>query len=516
VAHGFVDFLAQTGQRWWQVLPLGPTGGMNSPYQSPSTFAGNPLLISPEGMVEQGWLSARDLPDRTVRASNQVDFRAVARVKNALLRRAFQKSARHDRDFEDFLAQGAHWLDDYGLFMALKQTSGGRPWYEWEPGLVARKAAVLARWRDKLAATVRYHQFVQYVFFQQMQRLRGKCCEKQLKLIGDIPIFVAHDSADVWSRPDLFFLDKRGRPIVQAGVPPDLFSTTGQLWGNPLYHWEVHQKEGFSWWINRLEALLQWVHLIRIDHFRGFEAYWEVPGKAKTAVSGHWVPGPGAAFFKALEQRFAELPLIAEDLGVITPEVEALRDLFGLPGMRILQFGFASNANEEKHLPHRFIPHCLVYTGTHDNDTSKGWLTSTKVQTTQSPEEVKAERAFALRYLGTSGDDFSWDMIRLALGSVANIAIIPMQDLLGLDSRARMNVPGKAKGNWGWRFQAAQLDSAVKDRLAELTAVFGRWNGAIPCHLDPRRVSVLGVPRAARARPGEKRPGNVVLGVSGR
>jgi 4-alpha-glucanotransferase len=499
-AHAFVDFLAQTGQRFWQVLPLGPTGGMNSPYQSHSSFAGNPLLISPEAMIEQGWLSAGDCPERAVRARDQVDFPAVRRLKQGLLRRAFQKSASNDRGFEDFLARSAHWLEDFGLFMALKETSGGRPWYNWEPGLVTRKSSVLARWRDKLAVTVRYHQFIQYMFDIQLQRLRCKCLEKQVKLIGDIPIFVALDSADVWSRPDLFFLDRRGRPIVQAGVPPDLFSSTGQLWGNPLYRWEVHQAEGFSWWIDRLKALLQWVDLIRIDHFRGLEAYWEVPGKAKTAAKGRWIPGPGAAFFKALQERFAELPLIAEDLGVITPQVEALRDLFGLPGMRILQFGFASGGNEEKHLPHRFVHHCVVYTGTHDNDTSLGWLTSTQVQTTQSAEQVKAERAFALRYLGTSGADFSWDMIRLAMGSVADIAIIPMQDLLGLDSRSRMNVPGKAAGNWGWRYQAAQLESTVKDRLAELTAVFGRWNGTIPGHFDPHRLTRLAAPRAVRAR----------------
>ncbi len=321
-----------------------------------------------------------------------------------------------------------------------------------------------------------------------MQSLRRKCGERDIKLIGDIPIFVAHDSADVWARPELFYLDARGRTTVQSGVPPDYFSATGQLWGNPLYHWEVHQREGFSWWTERLTALLHWVDLIRIDHFRGFEAYWTVDGKAKTAARGQWIKAPGSAFFQALRQRFVDLPLIAEDLGVITPEVEALRDEFGLPGMRVLQFGFTSSPDDEKHLPHLFVPHCIVYTGTHDNDTSRGWITSEHVQTTQSREQVQAERAYALRYSGGSVKNFHWDMIRLALGSIAEVAIIPMQDLLGLDSLARMNIPGKAEGNWGWRYRAGQLTTRVQDQLASLTAVYGRWNGPIPARFDPHHA----------------------------
>ncbi len=322
-----------------------------------------------------------------------------------------------------------------------------------------------------------------------MQSLRKRCAEKSVYLIGDIPIFVAHDSADVWSRPDLFFLDAQGRTTVQAGVPPDYFSQTGQLWGNPLYRWEAHQKEGFAWWIDRLAALLKWVDRIRVDHFRGFEAYWEVNGKAKTAEKGRWVEAPGTAFFKALQQRFVDLPLIAEDLGLITPQVEALRDEFGLPGMRVLQFGFSSSAADEKHLPHEFIPHCLVYTGTHDNDTTRGWLLSKHAQTTLSAEQVRTERAYALRYLASTGKEFHWDMIRLAISSIAEIAIIPLQDTLGLDSSARMNIPGKAEGNWGWRFRAGQLTAKVKDRLASLTALYSRWNGAAPARFDPHHVA---------------------------
>ncbi len=380
-----------------------------------------------------------------------------------------------------------------GLMIMPCSRHSGRP-TEARPGISGSPRSLRgrqARWRrcqEKLGASIRYHQFVQYVFETQMQSLRNKCAERAVNLIGDIPIFVAHDSADVWARPDLFFLDARGRPTFQAGVPPDYFSETGQLWGNPLYRWEAHQKEGFAWWIDRLTALLRWVDLIRIDHFRGFEAYWEVEGKAKTAVNGRWVQAPGTAFFKALQQRFVDLPLIAEDLGVITPQVEALRDEFGLPGMRVLQFGFSTNAEDEKYLPHRFVPHCVVYTGTHDNDTSRGWLTSKHVQTTLSADRVQTERAYALRYLGSTVKNFHWDMISLAFSSIAEIAIIPMQDLFGLDSSSRMNVPGRAEGNWGWRFRTPQLTAKLKEHLAALTAVYSRWNGPIPARLDPRHL----------------------------
>jgi 4-alpha-glucanotransferase len=487
-AHRFVDFLAETGQRWWQVLPLGPTGGMNSPYQSHSSFAGNPLLISPEWIVEKGRLDRSSLEGPPGFPADHVDFRAVAKFKEGLLRRAFETARADDPAFQEFLAANAGWLEDYALFMALKDASDGLPWFEWEPELVTRKPATLARWKNRLADDVRYHQFVQFVFDVQIKDLRKACAEKGIGLIGDIPIFVAHDSADVWARPDLFFLDKRGRPTCVAGVPPDYFSATGQLWGNPLYRWDVHAADGYAWWIDRLCALLTQVDMIRIDHFRGFEAYWEVPGKAKTAAKGRWVPGPGAAFFQALQKRFANLPLIAEDLGLITPAVRALRDQFDLPGMRVLQFGFDTSAEAEEYLPHRYVPHCVAYTGTHDNDTAVGWMTSSHVQTTQSTATVRAERAYALRYAGSNGKEFHWDMIRLALASIADIAILPMQDILGLDSRARMNVPGKAEGNWAWRFLAQQLRPKTKSKLADLTAVYSRWNGTPPNELDPHFV----------------------------
>jgi 4-alpha-glucanotransferase len=514
-AYRFVEFLAETGQGWWQFLPLGPTGRGSSPYESPSAFGGNPLLISLEAMAEKGWLDPRELPGDLHLGGQKADFAAAAAIKHKLLEQAFERFRFTDPDFVKFTQTNAYWLDDYALFEAIKEATGGKPWFRWVPGLAKRDPATLARWREKLASRVRYHQFLQFVFDTQMQAFREACLLKNIHLMGDIPIFVAHDSADVWAHPDLFYMDKQGGMTYQAGVPPDLFSRTGQLWRNPLYRWEAHQKEGFSWWFGRLSKLWKWVSAIRIDHFRGFEAYWEVPGRAKTAANGRWVKAPGVAFFKALQKRFVDLPLVAEDLGVITPEVDALRDQFSLPGMRVLQFGFSTTPSEEKFLPHRFVSHCVVYTGTHDNDTSVGWLTTTQAQTTQSADEIKAERSYALRYVGTSGKEFHWDMIRLALGSVADLAIIPMQDLLGLDTSARMNVPGTPEGNWAWRFETSQLTPEVKGRLAELTAIFARWNGPIPSQLDPHYVAGR-APTPEATKPAKKTGRTVVSGKSKR
>ncbi len=377
----------------------------------------------------------------------------------------------------------------YALYQSLKDVHGGLPWYQWEPELVRRDPAALADWRERLKEGISYHSFVQYAFEIQWQALRAACRQRGVMLMGDVPIFVAHDSADVSARPDLFYLDDHGQPLVVAGVPPDYFSETGQLWGNPLYKWEVHAAEDYSWWVSRLSFLLARVDVVRIDHFRGFEAYWEIPAGSHTAASGRWVPGPGRHFFEALRRRLGSLPVVAEDLGLITPGVEALRDEFGLPGMRILQFGFGPDQGADKDLPHRHVPHCVVYTGTHDNDTTKGWFTSTEIATTQTPEVIEAERAFALRYLQSDGHEFHWDMIRLAFSSVADTAIIPLQDILGLDSRARMNTPGTAQGNWRWRFRKGQIEAHTRDRLGQLTAIFSRWNGVIPQGKDPRKNS---------------------------
>jgi 4-alpha-glucanotransferase len=490
-AHAFVHFLAETGQRWWQMLPFGPTGFGNSPYQSHSSFAGNPLLINLDDLVSRKWLSAEDCAAAPVLSEDKVDFDAVGELKEHLLRLAHEGWKKHGDDtrFQEFVAASHAWLDDYVLYAALKDAHGRKPWYEWEPELVARDAAALAVWRERLKDGISYHTFVQYAFELQWQTLRAACRERGVMLMGDVPIFVAHDSADVWARPDLFYLDDRGQPQVVAGVPPDYFSETGQLWGNPLYKWDVHAAEDYSWWASRLSYLLAHVDVVRIDHFRGFEAYWEIPAGSHTAAPGRWVPGPGHHFFEALRRKLGSLPLVAEDLGLITPAVEALRDEFGLPGMRVLQFGFGADQAADKALPHRHVPHCVVYTGTHDNDTTKGWFTSTDVLTTQSPEEIAAERAFAMRYLNSGGDEIHWDMIRLAFLSVADTAIIPLQDVLGLDSSARMNLPGKAEGNWGWRFRKGQIDAQMQGSLAELTAVYSRWNGAIPEGEDPRRNS---------------------------
>jgi len=502
-ARQFVDFLASTGQRWWQVLPLGPTGFGNSPYQSHSSFAGNGLLIDPAGLIERGWLRAEEVDDRVPLPEDRVDFDRVAEQKERWLNLAFERldAEANKTIFENFLAANRRWLDDYALFHALKDAHGGRPWYEWEPKLVARDPAECARWRERCADRVRFHEFVQFVFEIQWQSLKDYCRERNVTLIGDLPIFVAHDSACVWSHPELFYLDERGRPLVVAGVPPDYFSETGQLWGNPLYRWAVHAAQDFSWWVERIRSLLGRVDLIRIDHFRGFEAYWEIPAGSPTAASGRWVRAPGQAFFESLRRQLGSLPLIAEDLGVITPEVEALRDEFGLPGMRVLQFGFGADPGAETYLPHRFVYHCLVYTGTHDNDTTLGWLTSTHVASTQSRAELKAERAFVRRYVDRRNGDIHWAVIRLACASIADTAIIPMQDILGLDSRARMNLPGRAAGNWGWRFQWAQLGKKERKKLADLTAVYGRWNGRIPAKLDPR----FRPPRPAE--PASQKPG---------
>ncbi len=418
------------------MLPVGPTGYGNSPYQSHSSFAGNALLIDLDDLVGRGWLAADACPRDVEAPPDAVDFDAISALKSGALRAAYEgfKARGHDPHFEDFKGKNRDWLGDYAFYHALKDVHGGLPWYEWEHDLVVREPAACARWRERVADAIGYHEFVQYAFDLQWQALRAACRSQQVMLIGDLPIFVAHDSADVWARPDLFYLDEHGQPLCVAGVPPDYFSATGQLWGNPLYRWDVHARDDYSWWTARLRALLERVDLIRIDHFRGFEAYWEIPAGAATAAPGRWVEGPGINFFEAIRRRLGSLPVIAEDLGMITPAVEALRDQFDLPGMRVLQFGFGPDSGSEKHLPHRFSPHCVAYTGTHDNDTTVGWFTSTDVATTQSLDEINAERAYARRYVNARRDQFHWDMIRIAFASVADTAIIPLQDILGLDS----------------------------------------------------------------------------------
>ena len=473
-AKRFVDFLAQAGQSYWQMLPLGPPGYGASPYQSLSAFAGSPLLISPEKLVEAGHLSAADLASTPAFPVERVDFEAVGPYKEALLRRAFENFRADAPDeqreaFARFCAKQAFWLDDFALFVALKRVHGGRPWYEWPPEVATREPAALARWRDALADEVEGQKYRQWQFFAQWLAVKRYANERGVRIIGDIPIFVSLDSADVWANPHLFRLDERLRPTVVSGVPPDRFSATGQLWGHPLYRWDVMAENGYRWWLARFRSLFTQADVVRVDHFRGFYNYWEVPAGAETAVHGRWRRGPGAALFHAVTDALGEVAIIAEDLGDFDPEsragVDALKREFGYPGMKVLQFAFGDGPTAP-FLPHNFEREGVVYTGTHDNDTIVGWYQVTS---------TAAEREHVRRYLGRDGSDIAWDLIRLAWGSVAHTAITTVQDLLSLGHEARMNTPGTAgPPNWRWRLRPGALDAAVAARLRDLTEVYGR------------------------------------------
>jgi len=479
-AYQFADFLTNTGQCLWQILPLGPTGYGNSPYQCLSVFAGNPLLISLEKLIEEKLLEPIDLEDKPSFPSARVDYASVTKFKMPLLKRSFENFQRNaapgEREqFEVFCQKKAAWLETYALFMALKEAHGLTAWNVWEQDLQKRQPGSLQRWSKKLHQEISYHKFQQYQFFKQWSELKKYCNVRGIRLIGDMPIFVALDSAEVWSHPDMFHLDANGRPTVVAGVPPDYFCRTGQLWGNPLYRWDVMAEDGYAWWIERLRATHALVDIIRLDHFRGYEKYWEVPGTDIIAMNGRWVSGPGIDLFEAVQKALGALPIIAEDLGVITPEVDALRDQLGFPGMRVLQFAFGNDPKADEYKPHNYPRNCVVYTGTHDNNTTIGWFTGSGMKdSTQSGEEKKRERQFALKYLGTDGYEINWDFVRLAFMSVADTAIVPMQDILGLGSEARMNLPGSIEGNWCWRFVSNMLTDEIKYRLEELSKVYGR------------------------------------------
>jgi len=481
-AYRFADFLADTGQGIWQVLPLGPTGYGDSPYQSFSAFAGNPLLVSLERLVEDGDLAPGELTQtRPNFPESAVDFGLVAEYKFPLLKKAaanFSRAASAERrtDYADFCRRNDAWLENYAFFMALKVAHGGKGiWNEWDQDIATRQPQALAAWQERLAAEISVRKYAQYQFFRQWQELKQYCHERSIALMGDIPIFVAHDSADVWAHPELFHLDARGNPSAQSGVPPDYFSATGQLWGNPLYRWDAMAATGFAWWVERFRQALRVVDMIRLDHFRGFEAYWEIPAGDKTAENGRWVKGPGAALFEAVQRALGDVPIVAETLGVITPEVIELRDRFGYPGMGILQFAFGVDPQAPDFKPHNFRHNFVVYTGTHDNDTTLGWWTSQGAgDSTRTAENVEKERAFARAYLQTDGREMNWTLIRTALASVANLAIVPLQDVLGLGSAARMNVPARANGNWRWRFSADQLTPQIADRLRSLVRLYDR------------------------------------------
>lgn len=469
-AYRFIDFLRESYQQYWQVLPLGPTGYGNSPYASYSAMAGNPLLISPEKLQEQGWLTAEDFADLPLFPEEKIDFDKVIRIKTPLLQKAcenFKANATplQQTEFAGFCDSKAYWLDDFALYMALKDAHEQTSWYTWEPELVKRQPEALEKARRQLTAEIFYHKFLQFEFFRQWSQIKTYANMAGIHIIGDIPIYVAHDSADVWSNPNLFALDREtGIADLMAGVPPDYFSATGQLWGNPVYNWEELQNQEFKWWLGRFEAILDYIDVIRIDHFRGFEAYWAVKQGEETAIHGEWIKAPGEQLFEAIKQKLGTLPVMAEDLGEITPEVIALRDKFEFPGMKILQFAFDSDS-ANPFLPFNYERNFIVYTGTHDNDTTVGWFNKAS----------DYEKQNLLRYLGCfSSEGVHWDLIRLALSSVANQAIIPLQDIFGLDTEARMNFPSKADGNWEWRYQSNALLPELSDRLKSLTTLFGR------------------------------------------
>ncbi len=471
-AIAFCDWLQAGAQRVWQMLPLGPVGAGNSPYMSFSAIAGEPLLISPDRLVEAGWLPAAALEQGPDFNPHRVDFAAVRAYKDRLFVQAWagfqvHATAEQRTAFEQFCTEQADWLEDFALFMTLKAEFGQIVWNRWDVGFAQRDPAVLAAARQTLAEPIALQRFLQFVFFEQWQQLKTAANERGVQLVGDVPIYVSFDSADVWANRELFALDPDTLdPAQMAGVPPDYFSATGQLWGNPVYDWETNAQTGYRWWIKRFRHLFTMVDWVRIDHFRGFESFWAVPQGEETAINGDWVPGPGAAFFEAVQGALGKLPVIAEDLGIITPEVEALRDRFQFPGMKILQFAFDSGSGNP-YLPHNYrSPNYVVYTGTHDNDTTVGWFNG------RSPEEQQR----VIRYAGYAGPDgIQWDLTRMAMASVADWAIVPLQDCLGFGSDCRMNVPGQADGNWEWRCLEGSFAPWMADRLRELVDLYGRW-----------------------------------------
>mgnify|MGYP002777100564 FL=1 len=475
-AYRFIDFLVESGQQYWQVLPLGPTGYGNSPYMCYSAVAGNPLLISLEILRDEGFLADEDLWHVPEMPSDRVDYDKVSAYKLPFLQKACDNFKANASDvqrtrFAGFCESKAYWLDDYAMFMALKEANAQKSWYQWEPELVERSPAALDQWGRRLNTEIVFHKFLQFAFFSQWSNIKHYANERAIEIIGDIPIYVAHDSADVWANPQNFCLDPdTHEPALMAGVPPDYFSATGQLWGNPVYNWEYLESTNFKWWIQRFEAMLDYVDLIRIDHFRGFEAFWaveldpDIEPEKRTAENGEWIKAPGKEFFETLRTELGKLPILAEDLGVITPEVEELRDEYEFPGMKVLQFAFGSDPGNP-FLPFNFPRNCVVYTGTHDNDTTVGWFNS------REQWELDAIR----RYFGQLSDEgIQWDLIRLAFSSVANLAILPLQDPLGLDTKARMNFPGKPDGNWEWRYWGGALTPELAGKLKSMVHTFGR------------------------------------------
>jgi 4-alpha-glucanotransferase len=465
-AYQFLDWLVSVGQTYWQMLPLGEIGPGNSPYMSSSAFAGNILLIDLAELASQGWLNDEDLKPHPEFRPDRINFSLLKPYRIERLRRAakvFFSGRSKISEYKEFCKSESAWLDDYALFMTLNELQNGCEWSHWPTDLANRKPQALRKVAKTYVEEIGFWKFCQWCFARQWSKLKKYANERGINIIGDVPIFVAYQSADVWVHQELFELDENGRPTVVAGVPPDYFSNTGQLWGNPLYRWDAHESTGYAWWISRMRHALKLFDLVRIDHFRGFAGYWEIPANADTAIHGRWMPGPGAKLFEAFEKAFGELPIIAEDLGMITPDVVELRDRFKLPGMRILQFAFAED--ESHHfLPHHYVPNTVAYTGTHDNDTTIGWWNSATL----------GEKDFAQKYLGSEGHQIQWDMIRAISNSEANTVIISMQDALGLPGEHRMNFPGHPVGNWEWRFTWEQVRPELTQELGKISAEHGR------------------------------------------
>ena len=469
-AYAFIDFLKKSKQKLWQIFPLGPTGYGDSPYQSFSSFAGNPYLIDFDLLIEAHLLSEEDLKDIFFGDNEEyIDYGAIYNQKYPLLRKAYENFKSSDNNemkgsLENFKRENSSWLNDYSLYISLKNHFNGLPWNEWAQYIKNRENAAMEHYKNELADDIEYHNFIQFLFFKQWGDVKRYANENGIKIIGDIPIFVAADSSDAWANPEIFLFDKERKPVKVAGVPPDYFSATGQLWGNPLYNWEKLKDTNYSWWVERVRANLSTCDIIRIDHFRGFEAYWAVPYGDDTAINGQWEPGPGIDLFNAIKSQLGELPIIAEDLGLMTQGVIDLREATGFPGMKILGFAFDSG-EENDYLPHTYTRNCVVYTGTHDNDTLVGWFQKAKEE----------DRQFARNYLNSRADEeIHWDAIRGAWSSVACMAISPVQDFLGLGSEARINTPGVASGNWQWRLKQGVLTDELAEKIAKLTKIYSR------------------------------------------
>lgn len=469
-AFKFVDFLVDAGQKLWQVFPLGPTGYGDSPYQCFSAFAGNPLLVSPDLLKEKGYLTDNDLQDIPEFNPLKIDYGRVINYKNSLLNAAYENFKKNgagwQESFDKFKSENSGWLDDYALFMACKEHHGGVMWRQWSSDIAFRKGNAVDEWNEKLSDRVNYQKFIQFLFFDQWHSVKKYANEKGIKIIGDLPIFIAYDSSDLWANRHLFTVNENGILETVAGVPPDYFSPTGQLWGNPLYKWDEMEKDNFAWWKERFKQMFDLVDIVRIDHFRGFEAFYEIPGDAPTAETGKWVKAPGEKLFNEIRKEFGEPPIIAEDLGIITEEVKALRDKFNFPGMKIMQFAFGEEG-DKNFLPHRYIHNCVVYSGSHDNDTTRGFFEAEKANGSGIFE-------WAQKYLNYYGNDIRFAVIKAAYSSVADTVVIPMQDILNLGSEARMNFPGRPDGNWQWRFTWEQVDENLISLYKEMCELYER------------------------------------------